>query len=168
MSFDQRTKAKENFAGRVVAPHDGMRVANVDRCQLHRVAGDVDGLELTDLHWTHIGLDQCGVQHACGNRSRSDPDRDRVGAGAGGKPAGRYPGAVPGHLGRRAIRIPDPDVERGSVAAQNLDDAVGTDALLGITQARRVCGSQITCIRLLDHDVAVTERMPLREPHVHT
>ena len=79
---------------------------------------------------------------------------------------------------RAAMRVPFPDISaiepsgfqittssRGAVPGDHLEGSVGPDPALDVAEEpSAVCGQRATVVAL-DHEVAVTERVPFRELH---
>jgi hypothetical protein len=89
-----------------------------------------DTLRLADLDLAEVLFDLHAAEHARDHFARPDAHAHHVGACSLGEPPRRDARPVPGHLGTRAIGVPDDDV----AVVGNLEDAVsvadlGADAL---------------------------------------
>ena len=91
--------------------------------------------------------------------------RQRLATELGGEPAGRDPDAVTGHLRGGAVRVPDGHSGAGAVAVAHLDHAVRADPGLDRAEPPHARRRQRARVRLHHDEVAIAERVPLRELH---
>ena len=149
MRLEQGPHARE--LGRVALDH-GVRVADV-----HRREGDaLDLLWLADDHRAEVLFDERAVEHARGHLARADAHGHRARAGPVGEPPRGDAGAVPGHLGARAVRIPDRDLDPVVAGGAHLEDAVGV--------ADRAA-YRVRVQHVLSDEVDVPLRLPARRSH---
>src|SRR5262249_25128188 len=127
----------------------GVGVPDIDG----RETDAVDLLGLTDQDRRDLLLDEAAAEHPCLHLALVDPDRDRARPGLAGEPCRRDPRAVAGHLGWRAVRIPDPDLQPVLAAVADLEDPV---------RVTHLGPDEVRCHGALSYEIDVALRLPTR------
>jgi hypothetical protein len=162
--LDERPEAEELPAGRL-APDDRMRVADSHRRELDAFALHLERLRPPDLDRAEVDLD-IAVLHPGRNRPVAETHAGEGDPTSPSEPHGGDPGAVPGQLGSRAVRVPDHDLRLGASHVDDLENPVGSHALVGIAEPPGLLGPErLGKLAPLEQQVRVPERVPLREPH---
>src|SRR5438105_1755439 len=124
-----------------------MRIADGDGYELDLLSADVDPFRWIDLDTADVEDDllvaKLGLDFA-----PADPNGDVVLPTPPREPSRDDAGAVPRQFSRRAVGIPDPHVRTRAVHGRDLEQAVGTDAVVVIAEladgARRQRRRQLT------------------------
>ncbi len=145
MCLEQRPEAR-HLGG--VTERDGMRVADVDRRELDAVH-DLPG---ADDDVAHVGLIGPVTERAHGDGTQADAHADVLRSRACHQPRACDARAVARHLGCRAVRVPDHDLDLARIRVQHLQYPVGAARLLAHALGREV--------RLLRDEVDVPVCVP--------
>jgi len=130
---------------------------------------EVERLHLPHLDRSDIERDVAVLADDSFDLARSDRDRDSLGARPARKPGRDDAHAVAGELGDRAVGIPDADLGLRTVGGHDLEEAVRTDAVVVVAQLRNgVRRQRLGEVSLLDQQVIVAQRLPLRQFHVRS
>ena len=136
-----------------VTDDDGVRVPHRDRRHLETR----DTLAPVDLHLAEVGLDSPVAEHPRFHHPRPDREPHPLDAVPLGEPARHDARPVAGHLGLRAVRVPDRDVGRVRAGHIHLEDAVRVADELADAVGRE--------LSVLQEQVGVAECVPPRGSH---
>ena len=136
MPLDLRAEPEQVLAVRSEAYHR-MRVPDRDRRQLDPLVAELDRLRLPHLDVTQPHRDGAVLPDRRRICASGNGDRHLRGPGAPTEPRGRDAAAVAGELGHRPIGVPDHDLRMRAVRSDDLDDAVGADAVADVAEPLR-------------------------------
>ena len=159
--------AASTSRGGLLAAHDRMRVSDRDRRQLDGVPVHVDRLRRADLDRADVRLDvdrrrACALRPRAGRRGRPRPSPRNGSRASALRSACRFPTSLPSSRPGSRSR-PQP---RSLVATSTTSSTPSAPIPRSTSQRRRTrSGVSAAGVGALDDEVAVTERVPLRESH---
>ena len=165
VTLDSRTEP-EQLAAFGLATDDSVWIAHRHRREVDSLVTEVERLRLPHFHLSDVQRDVAvrtdhGVEVA-----RPDRDRDALGTRLAREPGCNDANAVAGELGGRAVGVPDTNLGSCPVDGRDLQEPVRPDAVVVVAELPDAVRCQrLGELSLLDQQVVVAERLPLRQFH---